>query len=147
MGAEPLAPYRFHNTPRPLRLAVVLGLVYAALIAAWALIAAAWWLMLLLALPTLPALWELIIPREAGLEIADGALSWYSGRRRAEVRLDEIDHIRMDTRWDFSVRVRVMLQHGKRLQLPHESLPPHRQLEAELTARGIKVVRHHFTTF
>ena len=65
----------------------------------------------------------------------------------AEVPLSEIDHIRLDTRWDFSVRATVLLTNGKRLRLPYEALPPHRSFEAALQARGIRVERHHFNVF
>lgn len=145
VGAE--AAFRFHQRARSARLIVSLAVVYLVLIAAYLFLDALWWLMVLLALPTLPALWELIRNPDAGLEIDATTFHWWRGRHRGEVALSEIDHIRMDTRWDFSVRVRLMLKSGRRLQLPHESLPPHGALETALSAHGLKVARHHFTVF
>lgn len=127
--------------------AAVLIAVYAALAGAVIVIDAAWWLMAALALPSLPALWELFADPAAGLRLDARALSWHSGRRRAEIALSEIDHMRFDTRWDLSVRVSAVLKTGKRLRLPHESLPPHRVLAAECAARGLRIERHHFTVF
>ena len=59
----------------------------------------------------------------------------------------DIDRFRFDTRWDFSVRVSIVLHSGKRIRLPDESLPPHRDLETLLNQAGIRVERHHFTVF
>lgn len=140
-------PFHFHRRARSLRLAALLVAIWAGLLAIVLRLDAAWWVVGLLALPTLPALTDLIRNPESGIDITAETIRWHSGRHRGEVALTEIDHIRMDTRWDFSVRVRLMLRTGRRLQLPHDALPPHRQLEAVLTARGLRVERHHFTTF
>lgn len=129
--------------------------VAAAAIAAWlALLAllvlgldAAWWLAAVLALPLLPALWDLWRNPAAGLVLDSTALRWFTGGRDASVRLAEIEKIRFDTRWDFSVRVTVLSKDGKRTRLPQECVPPHRAFEAELTARGLVPERHHFTVF
>lgn len=141
--ATPAYSYRRHG--RSPRLLVVLICVYALLIAAVLLYDAAWWLMALLALPTLPALHDLYADPEAGLDLDDRTLAWHSGRRHAELALNEIDHIRLDTRWDFSVRATAVLETGRKIRLPYESLPPHRALEAEFQARSLRVERHHFT--
>ena len=108
---------------------------------------AAWWLMALLGLCTLPALWEFWQNPGAGLTLCDRQLFWHTGRRSATLALTEIDHMRLDTRWDFSVRATAVLRNGKRVRLPCESLPPHRLLEQACAARGIRVERHHFTVF
>ena len=60
----------------------------SALIIAWAVLAAlylflnaALWIILLLALATLPALWDLWRDPSAGLVLDDATLRWHSGRR------------------------------------------------------------------
>lgn len=130
----------------PMTLGIVIC-IYAALLAAVILIDAAWWLVALLTLPTLPALWDLYADPSAGLRLNGQRLAWHSGRRSAQLDLDEIDHMRFDTRWDFSVRVAAVLKTGRQIRLPQESLPPHRRFEAELQARGMRVERHHFRVF
>ena len=137
--------YSFSRRGRTPRLLGILICIYAALLAAIILFDAAWWLMALFALPTLPALHDLYADPESGLRLDDRTLSWCSGRRHAELALDEIDHMRLDTRWDFSVRATAVLTSGKKIRLPYESLPPHRVLETELQARGVRVERHHFS--
>lgn len=141
------APFEFHRQGRSRRAVLALAISYGLILVALLVFDAAWWLMALLGLCTLPALWDVWRNPAAGLSLSSDALTWHSGRRRAEVPLSEIDHMRLDTRWDFSVRATAVLSNGKRLRLPYESLPPHRSLEAALQARGIRVERHHFNVF
>lgn len=119
--------------------------IYFALLAAIILVDAAWWLMAIIAVFTLPALWDLYTNRTAGVTLSDTNLHWFSGKRRADVALDEIDHMRFDTRLDFSVRISVVLAGKRCIRLPYEALPPHREFEAAFIARGVKTERHHFT--
>lgn len=137
----------FHRHGRSAGTATILAAVWAAMLAAIRWLDAAWWLMALLALPTLPALWDLIANPSAGLRLTDARLHWHSGRRQGDLALGEIDRMRLDTRWDLSVRVTAVLTSGRSVRLPHESLPPHRALEQALTDRGVRVERHHFTVF
>ena len=139
--------FRFQRRGRSARAALALGLTWAVLLMAVVLIDAAVWLMALIALCTLPALWDYLRNPAAGVVLGEDALHWYSGKRKAELPLSEIDHIRMDTRWDFSVRVSAVLTNGKRVRLPYESLPPHRNFERALRDHGLRTQRHHFTVF
>lgn len=139
--------YVFARHGRSRRALVVLACIYVVLLAAILLIDAAWWLMGGLALLTLPALWDLYTNPSAGVRLTDAALEWHSGRRTGDLALAEIDHMRFDTRWDFSVRVSAVLTSKKRVHLPFESCPPHRDFEAALEDRGIPVRRTHFSFF
>jgi len=140
-------PFRFARSGRSPRALLAVGGTWTLLVLAWAWLDAVWWLMALIALATLPALWDILRDTRAGLTISDTALTWYSGRREGQIALAEIAHMRFDTRWDFSVRVTAVLHGNKLVRLPHESVPPHRVLESQLTARGLNVKRHHFTIF
>ena len=137
-------PYRFIRQARRPGTALAVAGTWAALLAARVFLDAASWLMALIALFTLPALWDLIRNPSAGLTLDTEALHWHSGQRSASVALDEIDHVRLDTRLDFSVRASVQLRSGRKIRLPFESTPPHLAFEAALQERGIKVQRHHF---
>ena len=103
--------------------------------------------MALLALTTLPALYDLVTNRQSGLTLTDHAITWHSGPREGHTDLTEIDRLRLDTRWDLSIRATILLKTGKKIRLPYESLPPHRTLEAEAKTRGLTVERHHFSVF
>ena len=98
-------------------------------------------------LATLPAVWDIIQDSNAGLNLDQDQLRWHSGKRQGEIDLRDVDYFRFDTRWDFSVRVSMVLASGKRIRLPDESLPPHRQFESLLQQAGFRVERHHFTVF
>ncbi|WP_171167262.1 hypothetical protein [Ruegeria sp. HKCCA0370] len=142
-----MTPYSFARSNRSLRTLAILAGVYAALLALVFLFDAAWWIAGLLSLATLPALWDVVQNTRAGMQLDQDALSWFTGNRQAEVALRDIDHFRFDTRWDFSVRVSIVLHSSKRIRLPDESLPLHRDLETLLNQAGIRVERHHFTVF
>lgn len=142
MSAAPL--YSYTRTARSLPAALVVAGVLVALGAAWLWLEAATWIVVVLALFTLPALYDLARNPAAGLRLTETALDWHSGRRAAQVEREEIDHIRLDTRLDFSVRATVVLRSGRKLRLPFEATPPHRAFEAALEAAGLKTVRHHF---
>lgn len=137
----------FARNGRSPRIAAILVAYYGAIAAAIVWLDAAWWLMALLALPGLPALWQFHANPSAGLRLSRDSLHWHSGRRHGDLALGEIERMRFDTRWDLSVRVTAIAGDGRRTRLPDESLPPYRTLEAALTARGIAIERHHFTVF
>lgn len=139
--------YTFTRQGRSPRTLAILIVIYAMLIGAIILIDAAWWLMGALALVTLPALWDLWQDPHAGICLDDDKLNWHTGRHAGTLGLTEINHIRFDTRWDFSVRVTVVLRDKTRVRLPYDTLPPHHAFETALAERGIRVERHHFRVF
>ncbi|WP_170758812.1 hypothetical protein [Ruegeria lacuscaerulensis] len=142
-----MIPFTYTCRNRSPRTVIILICIYAALLALVIQFDAAWWLMGLLALATLPALWDVARNTSAGLVLDQGKIRWFSGTREAELSLSEIDHVRFDTRWDLSVRLSLVLKSGKRVRLPDESTPPHRDFEPILQMAGLRVSRHHFTVF
>ena len=135
----------WHRQGRSRTTLLVVAAIWATLVLAVLLVDAAPWLMGVIGAFTLPAVCDLASNPAAGFRLDDKGLHWFSGRREAEVGWHEIDHIRLDTRLDFSVRVSVVLHSGRKIRLPYESTPPDKALEASLTARGIRVERHHFS--
>mgnify|MGYP000545439582 CR=1 FL=1 len=140
-------PFVFTRQGRSQRTFAVLIVIYAVLLGLIVVVDAAWWVMALLALPTVPALWDLYHNPGAGVRLGDTELSWHSGRRTGALALNDINYMRFDTRWDFSVRVSAMRDAKKRVHLPFECIPPHRDFEAAFQARGIEVRRSHFSFF
>jgi len=139
--------FEFNRQGRSPRSLAILIVVYSVLIAATILIDAAWWIMTFFALLTLPALWDLWRDPSAGVRLSDEQLDWHTGAQSASLRLSEIDFMRIDTRWDFSVRVTAVLHDKSRARLPYEALPPHQEFEKALIAKGVTVERHHFAVF
>ncbi|MGH1412996.1 MAG: hypothetical protein ACRBB0_05860 [Pelagimonas sp.] len=142
-GADPPQPLEFRSSGRSLKAALVLLVVWLVLVLLWAKLNAAPWIMVALFLPTLPAAYEFASAKQAWFELTDKMMSWQSGRRSGDIALNKIDHVRLETRLDLSVRVKIQAQ-GKRIVLPQDCVPPHGQLETALRAREIAVTRHHF---
>lgn len=140
-----MEPYRFERTGRTRQTAVALAAVWAVMGALVLFLDAAFWVLAIPALFTLPAIWDLISDRRAGMEIGEDTIRWHSGRSEGEVVFGRIDKVRFDTRLDLSVKVSIVLVSGRRLRLPQESVPPWRELEAVLSERGIATERHHFS--
>ncbi len=137
----------FARRGRSAKVAVVLAAICAALGLALFRLQAAPWVVALLALPTLPALWDLLTNPSAGVRLTDQRLEWHSGRRRGSIPLARIDRIRFERRWDMSMRVRVLIKDGRPVQLPPESLPRWQMFERALSDHGIATERHHFAPF
>lgn len=142
-------PYRFQRRGRNAATALLAAAwlaVPAGLIATVGL--SPWWLALLLP-PVLPAILDLVRDPRSGLVLDDTCLRWHRDGNQVAFDLADLDHLRFDTRWDFSVRVTLMPRAGagRPLRLPPDVIPPHRAFEAALTARGVAVRRQHFRVF
>ena len=138
------APFVFDQQARSRKTLLIVVSIWVALVAAWIWLDAALWIVAFLAAFTLPAVSDLIRNPLSGLTLNNQTLSWFSGRRNGTLELSEIDHIRLDTRLDFLVRVTAVLTTGRKIRLPFESTPPHQAFQNALEARGVKTQRHHF---
>jgi hypothetical protein len=139
------AGFEHRASGRNARTITVLALVYLALVLLLLVFQAAWWIVVFLALTTLPALWDLYSNRQSGVRLTGTDLHWWSGRGTGSMPLDQIDHMRFDTRLDFSVRVSAVTPDRQRIRLPYDALPPHKIFEAACLDHGLKTERHHFT--
>lgn len=142
-----MTPIEHASSGRSLRAFLVLMLIWLALLTLWFVLQASVWVVGLVMLVTLPALLDFATGRRAWLRMDDTVLRWGSGRAEGDVALARIDHVRLETRLDFSIRARLVLEDGRRITLPQDSLPPHPRLQDALEARGIRTERHHFVLF
>lgn len=127
------------------RTALVLLGVWALLAALVLLIDAAPWIVAGVALFTLPALWDLVSDRAAGLVLTGEDLRWFSGRQQDNIPHLRIKAVRLDRRLDLSYRVSVVLKDDRRIRLPQECLPEIDILARALEEAGIRVERHPFS--
>lgn len=140
-----MTPYVFERKGRSwATLLAVLGTWIAVLIA-WLVFSAASWILVIVLLFTLPALWDLWSAPTAGFEVNATTIGWHSGHMHQSVMVSQIDHVRLVTRLDLTVRAAVVLLDGEKRRIPAESTPPSQDLEAGLLEAGLKVERHHFT--
>ena len=142
-----MTPLEHGSSGRTLRAFLVLMLVWLAVLTLWFALAASVWIVGALMIVTLPALLDFATGRRDWLSLDDDLLRWGSGRTTGEVALSRIDHVRFETRLDLSIKVRLILEGGRRITLPQDSLPPHPLLQDALEARGVRTERHHFVVF
>lgn len=140
-----MTPYSFETTGRNRKTLISFAIVWAVIAVAVFWLDASLWLMGLIGLCTAPALYDLIAGRRSGVALAAEGLSWFAGQRTGDITWDQISHMRLDTRLDFSVRASAVLTSGRKVRLPLESTPPADTFEEVLRTRGIKVERHHFS--
>ena len=106
-----------------------------------------WWIIVIVAMITLPAAIDVFVNATARLELNDSQLFWKNRSQEVMIPLHEIEKIRFDGRMDMSVRVSVVLNDGRKLRMPYDAMPPHKELEAALQARDVRTERHAFTVF
>lgn len=137
--------FRHTTSARRTSAIVTVGAVWIVLIVLYIFMDAAWWIVGVVALATLPAIIDIARNRPAGMELGPAQLTWHSGRASGDILLSQIEKIRMDTRLDLSVRVTIIPTEGRKLRLPYDAMPKSDVLEREFTERDIKVERHHFS--
>ena len=142
MAAE---PFTYHRQGRSWSTLAVVLAVWGLLTLAIVTVDAAPWLMGIVALFTLPALWEIYANPAAGLAMDAQQITWFTGKRTATRHWDGVDHMRLDTRLDVAVRATAVLTSGRKIRLPYEATPPHKAFEAALQGLGIRTERHHFS--
>ena len=106
-----------------------------------------WWIIVIVAMITLPAAIDVFVNATARLNLDDSQLFWKNRSQEVTIPLHEIEKIRFDGRMDMSVRVSVVLNDGRKLRMPYDAMPPHKELEAALQARDVRTERHAFTVF
>ena len=145
-GAD-LPPFTFEGDARSLAALLGLGAWLLLLAVLWLVVGATWWVLGILALPALPALWEIVQNPKSELVLDREHLAWSCPRSEGEIQLAEIERVALTTRWDFSTRTTIHTKPGTRHNLPPAVQPPGRTWEEVLKARGIAVTRQHFTSF
>ena len=102
------------------------------------------WIILGLGLFAVPAAIDLLKNPAADFELNDTHIRWKNAGQQAEVPLSRIQRARFDTRWDFSVRVTLIMIDSSKLRIPQDTAPPHQTLEQAFKDRDIATERHHF---
>lgn len=102
-------------------------------------------ILVLVFLGTLPALWDLINNRLAGIALSDTNLSWHSGQTKNSIAHQDIDHIRLNRRLDLTYRVEIRTLKGQKLRLPPDAVPPIEAFEEALRKVDIRTERHPFS--
>ncbi|UWR23644.1 hypothetical protein [Sulfitobacter sp. S190] len=138
-------PYTYQSHGRqPTTIAVVLA-IWAALLAAWYFLDAALWIIGVIAAFTAPAVYDIAANPVARFSLSHSHLVWQADRSDADIDNRQIDHLRLDTRLDLSIRLSVVLPNGRKLRVPQPATPPPRELEQAAALAGLTLKRHHFS--
>lgn len=137
------APLSHHNHGRSPRTFVVLA-AYIGFLIFLAYIGTLEWILIILALFAVPAAIDLIRNPVTEFHLSDTEIRWKNSGQEAELPLSRVQKARFDTRWDFSVRVTLIMIDNSKLRIPQDAAPPHQTLEQAFKDRGLKTERHHF---
>ncbi len=135
------------GTGRSWRAVGAVAAVWAVLAAGYVWLDAEGWIVAGLAAFTLPAVLEIVTARHASLDLNGTGIRWQSERHSETLLLQDIAHVRLDRRWDGTVRASLVERSGRHHAIPPEATPPHQRFESALTAAGIVVQRHPFSLF
>ena len=136
--------YRYESQGRtPKSIAALVGMLMV--IAGLEFIGTVWWIVVLVALISLPAALDVLLNVRSSLDLDDERLFWKNRSQEVTIPLFEIEKIRFDGRMDLSTRVTIVLRDGRKLRLPYDALPPHKELESELQSRDVRTERNAFT--
>jgi len=144
---QPPAPYHHQHHGRSPTNFVALAGAWAVLAGLWVGVGAAPWVVALLGMATLPLVWDIARNPRQLLRLDHRGLSWQGLGGQQHIALAEIDHVRLDRRFDFSMRITIVPKAGPRLRLPPGLAPPADALQSALQAHGISCQRHPFSLF
>ena len=144
---QPTAPYNHQHHGRSPTHFVALAGAWAVLAGLWVGVGAAPWVVALLGMATLPLVWDIARNPQQWLRLDHRGLAWQGLGGQQHIALAEIDHVRLDRRFDFSMRITIVPKAGPRLRLPPGLAPPADALQSALQAHGISCQRHPFSLF
>ena len=144
---QPPAPYHHQHHGRSPTNFVALAGAWAVLAGLWVGVGAAPWVVALLGMATLPLVWDIARNPQQWLRLDHRGLAWQGLEGQQHIALAEIDHVRLDRRFDFSMRITIVPKAGPRLRLPPGLAPPADALQSALQAHGISCQRHPFSLF
>ena len=136
-------PFRHETRGRSLRTALAVAAALLLLFGLY-LVGTLVWLLAVFALFVVPAVLDLLRNPIGRFELTERELNWETPRLSAALPVAQIAKARFDTRWDFSVRVTLILHDGRKLRIPQDVMPPHKALEEAFKACGVPTERHHF---
>ncbi|WP_375280593.1 hypothetical protein [Pseudooctadecabacter sp.] len=113
--------------------------------ALWAVFDAAWFVLAIILLASLPAMLDVIRNPEVRLEVWDGRIVWLSGLRSDESA--NIQRVRLDRRFDGGMRITLIHSEIAHTRLPPDIVPPVDAFEAALKSAGIPAEKHPFSPF
>lgn len=129
---------------RPAVFVAIVALWFAAA-ALWLIFSVAWFIVLLLLATSAPLIRDALRDDTTRVEVWPKRLVWTSSLTSGD-RAD-IDRVRLDRRFDGSMKITLLHPNGSHTRLPPDVTPPPDALEAALDEAGISAERHPFSVF
>ncbi len=101
---------------------------------------APWWIWAIWSISGGMVVYMLIANPKSGISITDTTLAYWAGGPQSSLAISDIDHIVIED-WSDSTDVSIVLTDGRSIKLFSGSVPPIHELEKQLNARNIAVVR------
>lgn len=102
-----------------------------------------WWIAALVLAITLPAIIDYIKDKRIWIEVWPNRLVWQASLSGGES--GTIDHIRLNRRFDGTMKVILVHVGGATTRLPPDLAPPSEPFEAALQTAGFSVQKHPFS--
>lgn len=120
-------------------------LIWLGALALWVLFDAAWFVLAIILLASLPALLDVIRNPEVRVEVWDERIVWLSGLRSGESA--DIERVRLDRRFDGGIRITLIHSQIAHTRLPPDIAPPVDAFADALKSAGISAEKHPFSPF
>lgn len=135
--------YRFERRGRRPALMVMLIAVWTVILAVWVVLDLATLAALVLVAFTLPALWDIVRDSRGVVEVWAKRIVWSSTLGKGE--RSDIDHVRLNRRFDGTMKITLVHIGGATTRLPPDINPPTDAFQTALKDAGIVAQRHPFS--
>ena len=138
-------PFSYERRGRSIVTAILLAVIYAILAIGMIFLSLSQWLVGIVFVFSLPALWDLISDVRSGMSITAQDVSWYHGKNSTTIPLADIKQFRIDLRMDRSVKLTIELENGRKIRVAQPATPPLAELETTLPKAGIPFRKNPFS--
>lgn len=137
--------YRHERRGRRPSTLIKLSIVWGILVLGLTMLDMAWWIAAIGVAITLPALLDYIRDTRTWVEVWPGRVVWKSALTSGDCT--DIDHIRLDRRFDGGMRITLIHKGATHTRLPPDITPPVDALQDALKTAGLSAQKHPFSVF
>ena len=137
--------YRHERHGRSWTVILPILIMWISILLIWLFFNLIWEMMVILLVFTLPALWDVICDTHSWVEVWPKQIVWASALRGGD--RSDINHVRINRRFDGSIKITLIHVSGAHSRLPPDITPPVDEFQAALKEAGIANQKHPFSPF